>query len=199
MSDLKRILASKGGCAVEMQRLWPWEQRGNLSVRLANPLELGCDGKRILDIAVGCLPFAADPNPDVSSLTSDVVQHVLFCIDPTCTQDAPVQHSPMCHLLFDMHNAVPCSCHMDASNLAIHSSLLLPQRVPLSLSACSEQQHCLFMGSVDPALNLNRCKEAWTCCKADSPGASTSSWLEMHQGANTQHAVWPDHVRFELI
>ena len=85
MSDLKRMLAGKWGCAVEMQRLWPWEQRGNLSVRLANPLEVGCDSKHIFDIAVGCFPCADAPVPDVSSHASAVGQ-TLFSLHHTDTQ-----------------------------------------------------------------------------------------------------------------
>lgn len=53
VAEFKKTLAEKWDVAVRAQRLWPWERRQNLSVRLAEPVDPGHDGQRISEVAVG--------------------------------------------------------------------------------------------------------------------------------------------------
>ena len=56
VSEFKRTLANKWGTALKSQRLWPWQRRQNLSVRLSSPVDSSLDGQRLADVAVRFLP-----------------------------------------------------------------------------------------------------------------------------------------------
>ncbi|DBA66805.1 TPA: hypothetical protein ACH3X2_001945 [Trebouxia sp. C0005] len=55
VSEFKRTLANKWGTALKSQRLWPWQRRQNLSVRLSSPVDSSLDGQRLADVAVPIL------------------------------------------------------------------------------------------------------------------------------------------------
>ncbi|DBB01987.1 TPA: hypothetical protein ACH3X1_000573 [Trebouxia sp. C0004] len=55
VGEFKRTLANKWGTAVRSQRLWPWQRRQNLSVRLTNPVDSSLDGQRLADVTVPIL------------------------------------------------------------------------------------------------------------------------------------------------
>jgi hypothetical protein len=56
VGEFKRTLANKWGTAVKSQRLWPWQRRQNLSVRLSSPVDSSLHGQRLADVTVRFLP-----------------------------------------------------------------------------------------------------------------------------------------------
>jgi len=56
VGEFKRTLANKWGTAIKSQRLWPWQRRQNLSVRLSSPVDSSLDGQRLADVTVRFLP-----------------------------------------------------------------------------------------------------------------------------------------------
>ena len=56
VGEFKRTLANKWGTAVKSQRIWPWQRRQNLSVRLSSPVDSSLDGQRLADVPVRSLP-----------------------------------------------------------------------------------------------------------------------------------------------
>ncbi|KAL0044763.1 hypothetical protein WJX82_008656 [Trebouxia sp. C0006] len=55
VGEFKRTLANKWGTAVKSQRIWPWQRRQNLSVRLSSPVDSSLDGQRLADVTAPIL------------------------------------------------------------------------------------------------------------------------------------------------